>query len=90
MSAPTYEPLPGVAYGPTMQTSDIYPAVLGIGGVRTSDYTIPVFSESAVRAHADAVGTAATVGGGLFSTPAGWLTVLLLVLAALVLYHASS
>jgi len=82
-------PLPGVAYGGTMQTSDIYPAILGIGGVRTADYTLPVFSERVVGRQSEALETAATIGGGLFDTPAGWVTILLLTLAALVLYHAA-
>lgn len=81
------EPLPGVAYHGTMQTSDIYPAVLGIGGIRTQDYTIPVFAESVVSAHHEAMGTAA-LPAGLFSSASGWLIVLLVTLAALVLYHA--
>lgn len=81
------EPLPGVAYTPTMQTADIYPAVLGIGGIRTQDYTIPVFSEAVVATHQDAMSTAA-MPANLFSSPAGWLLVLVLGLAALVVYHA--
>lgn len=81
------EPLPGVQYAPTMQTSDIYPAVLGIGGIRTQDYTIPVFAEAVVTQHQNTIGTAA-VPAGLFNTPAGWLIVFLIALAALVLYHA--
>ena len=89
MPSARLEPLPGVAYGGTMQTSDIYPAILGIGGVRTQDYTIPVFSERVVARQSEAIESAATIGGGLFNTPAGWLTLLLLGLAALVLYSAA-
>jgi hypothetical protein len=81
------EPLPGVAYTPTMQSSDIYPAVMGIGGIRTQDYTIPVFAEGIVAAHQSALGTAA-LPAGLFNSPAGWMIVLLAALAGLVLYHA--
>lgn len=84
-----YEPLPGVMYGATMQTSDIYPAVLGIGGVRTSDYTIPVFSSRVVQETQEAVGTASTLGAGLLNTPAGWLVIILLGLAAAAWYDAA-
>ncbi len=86
----SYAPLPGVAYKGTMQTADIYPMVLGIGGVRTQDYTIPVFADSIVDAGANAVDTAHTIGPGLFSSPAGWLTLILLALVAASVYHASS
>jgi hypothetical protein len=89
MLSARFEPLPGVAYGGTMQTSDIYPAILGIGGIRTQDYTIPAFSDRVVARQSDAIESAATLGGGLFDTPAGWLTLLLLGLAGLVLYDAA-
>jgi len=89
MNSARLEPLPGVAYGGTMQTSDIYPAHVGIGGVRTQDYTIPAFSEGVVRRQSEAIESAATIGGGLFNTPAGWLTVILLALAAFVLYDVA-
>jgi hypothetical protein len=82
-------PLPGVAYGSTMTTADIYPAVLGVGGIRSRDYTIPVYAERVVGRQAEAIETAATVGAGLFDTPAGWLTLILLALGALVLYHSA-
>lgn len=87
---PDSGPLPGVAYGSTMTTADIYPAVLGIGGIRSAEWTIPVFSERIVGRQAEALETAATASQGLFDTPAGWLTVLLLLLGGLVLYYGAN
>ncbi len=89
MFSTRFEPLPGVAYGGTMTTADIYPVVLGIGGIRTQDRAIPVFAERVVARQSEAIESAATIGTGLFSTPAGWMMILLLGLAAAVLYHAA-
>lgn len=80
------QPLPGVGYHGTMQTSDIYPAVLGIGGIRSSDYSIPAVGEAVVTRSSEAMGTA-NLPAGLFSTPAGWVTLGLVAIIALVIHH---
>lgn len=80
------EPLPGITYGATMSSSDIYPSHVGIGGIRTQDLAIPAFAEAIQSQHGDALATAA-LPAGLFNSPAGWLAIAMLVLLALVIWH---
>jgi hypothetical protein len=75
-------PLPGASYGlGTMSTADLYPAHVGIGGIRSSEWSIPAFSEAAVEAksRAHAIGDAPRQVN--LKTPAGWLAAGLIVLA---------
>lgn len=74
-------PLPGARYGQgTMSTADIYPAVVGIGGIRSSTWSIPVFAEAAMdaRERAHAIGDAPRQVN--LTTPAGWLAAFLVIL----------
>lgn len=74
-------PLPGASYGTgTMSSADLYPAHVGIGGIRSSEWSIPAFSEAAAdaRAQAHAIGDAPRQVN--LTTPAGWLALFLVVL----------
>lgn len=81
-----WEPLPGGMYHGTMATADIYPTTAPgvIGGIRTQDRALPAFGEAAVTAHNNALG-AGNIPSGLFSSPAGWAAIGILVLLALAL-----
>ncbi len=70
------EPLPGISYNASMSTADIYPTHIGIGGIRTQDRAIPAFAEASVAQAGNAVARA-NLGAGLFSSPAGWIVVLI-------------
>lgn len=70
------EPLPGGMYTGTMAQADIYPSVVGIGGIRTQDRALPAFGESMAQAHDRAL-AAGSIHQGLLGTPAGWFVMIL-------------
>jgi hypothetical protein len=75
-------PIPGARYGyGTMSTADLYPSHVGIGGVRSSDWSIPAFADEqmAAREAAHAIGDAPRQVN--LKTPAGWLALFLVILA---------
>jgi hypothetical protein len=68
------QPLPSAVYGAgTMSIADIYPAHIGIGGIRSSDWSIPAFAEARAAAHARALNLGAAPEQFTHLTPAGWL-----------------
>jgi hypothetical protein len=74
-------PLPGASYGyGTMSGADLYPQIAGIGGIRSSDWSIPAFSErqSQAREQAHAVGDIPRQAS--LTQPAGWLALFLVIL----------
>lgn len=76
-------PIPGAQYGlGTMSVADIYPAHMGIGGIRSSEWSIPAFAEAAVVARTRALNTAGAEQHVNLSTPAGWLAIGVVVLVA--------
>jgi hypothetical protein len=75
-------PIPGASYGRgTMTLADLYPSHVGIGGIRSSDWSIPAFADAAVtaRENAHAIGDAPRQVN--LTTPAGWLALFLVILA---------
>jgi hypothetical protein len=75
-------PIPGARYGVgTMSTADLYPSHVGIGGIRSSDWSIPAFADRMMEAReaAHAIGDAPRQVN--LTTPAGWLALFLVVLA---------
>lgn len=74
-------PLPGASYGVgTMSSADIYPHVVGIGGIRSSEWSIPAFSEAAMSARAQAHAIGDVPRQVNLTTPAGWLAAGIIVL----------
>lgn len=74
-------PLPGASYGVgTMSTADLYPSHVGIGGIRSSEWSIPAFAESAAQAKAQAHAIGDVPRQVNLTTPAGWLALGLIVL----------
>lgn len=70
------EPLPGGMYSGTMAQADIYPTVVGIGGIRTQDRALPAFGESMAQAHDRALAVG-SLHQGILGTPAGWFVIIL-------------
>lgn len=77
-------PLPGALYpAGTMAIADIYPTHVGIGGITTQDRALPAFADAAMAAQATSLTRTGLVEGDLFSQPAGYLVLGILVLVAL-------
>lgn len=75
-------PLPGASYGVgTMSTADLYPSHVGIGGIRSSEWSIPAFSEASAQARAQAHAIGDVPRQVNIKTPAGWLALFLVILA---------
>lgn len=67
-------PLPSAVYGSsTMTAADLYPAHVGIGGIRSSDWSIPAFGERMAAAQSRATAIGAAEDQVTLRTPAGWL-----------------
>lgn len=79
-------PLPGVTYGAgTMSTADIYPTHAALGGTTTQDRALPAYAEAAGRRQASTVSAAQLEG--LLGSPAGYLGIVLGVLAVMAWRH---
>lgn len=76
-------PLPSGVYTGTMSEADIYPNHVGLSGLTTPDRTLPAYGE--LTAAAARPGKA--LEHALLGTPAGYLALALLALAALAWYH---
>lgn len=67
-------PIPGASYGlGTMSVADLYPSHVGIGGIRSSEWTIPAFADAMAAPQARAIDLAAAPEQFMHLTPAAWL-----------------
>jgi hypothetical protein len=77
-------PIPGASYGlGTMSAADIYPSHVGIGGIRSSDWSIPAFGDAIASSRDRAMAIGDAERQVTFSTPAGWLALMIVALLVL-------
>jgi hypothetical protein len=77
-------PLPGASYGlGTMSSADLYPSHVGIGGIRSSEWTIPAFGDAIAQSKDRAVALGDAERQVTLATPAGWLALGILALILL-------
>lgn len=73
--------IPGAVYGRgTMTTTDLYPQLRAIGGIRSQDYTIPIYADSLARASERSLAIGAAPDHLSLTQPAGWLFLFIVLL----------